>query len=84
MKCNHLDTAVLSSPKTHWQGACHDYLQQHLGGVITEYQFSGLLFSEVQGKDAISITSGFKCRGVYPFNPQVVLEKCSPSDKPCD
>ena len=32
----------------------------------------------------ISIISGFKCTGVYPFNPQVVLEKCPPSGTPSE
>ena len=80
-----LDTSVFSSLKTHWQDICHDYLQQHPGCVITKYQFSGL-FSEAWGKALvpISIISGFKCTGVYPFNPQVVLEKCPPSGTPSE
>ena len=78
-----LDTAVFSSLKTHWKEVCHDYLQQHPGRVITKYQFSSL-FSTAWGKALmpLSIISGFKCTGVYPFNPQIVLEKCPVSDHP--
>jgi len=78
-----LDTYVFSSLKTHWQEVCHDYLQQHPGRVITKYQFSSL-FSNAWGKALmpLSIISDFKCTGVYPFNPQIVLEKCPVSDHP--
>ena len=39
---------------------------------------------EAWGKALVpaSIISDFKCTGIYPFKPQVVLEKCSPSGTP--
>jgi len=29
----------------------------------------------------VSIISGFKYTGVYPFNPQIVLDKCTTADQ---
>ena len=73
---------MFSSLKTHWQDVCHDYVLQHPGRVITKYQFSGL-FSEAWGKALVplSIINGFKYTGVYPFNPQIVLDKCPVVDQ---
>ena len=69
-----LDTAVYAPLKTHWQDACHHYLQSHPGKVITKYQFSSL-FSEAWLKTMIPTNSisGFRTCGVYPFNPKAVI-----------
>jgi len=42
------------------------------------------LVAEAWGKALvpISIISGFKYTGIYPFKPQVVFEKCPPSGTP--
>ena len=70
-----LDTAVYAPLKTNWQDACHCYLQSHPGTVITKYQFSKL-FSGAWLKTMVpsNIISGFKCCGIYPFNPKAVLD----------
>jgi len=71
-----LNTAVLGLLKTHWQDACHEYLQMNPGKVITKY-----VFNEVFSKEwlkAISperIISGFRVCGIYPFNPTAILSK---------
>ena len=70
-----LDIAVYAPLKTHWQDVCHRYLQSHPGTVITKYQFSKL-FSEAWLKTMFpgNIINGFKCCGIYPFNPKAVLD----------
>ena len=45
-----LDTAVYAPLQTHWQDACHHYIQSHPAKVITKYQFSSL-FSEAWFND---------------------------------
>ena len=70
-----LDTAVYAPLKTNWQDVCHRYLQSHPGTIITKYQFLQL-FSEAWLKTMIpsNIINGFKCCGIYPFNPKAVLD----------
>jgi len=77
-----LDMAVFSSLKTHCQDVCHTYLQKYPGRLIYKHHFSGL-FSEAWGKALVplSITNGFKYTGVYPFNPQIALEKFPGTDR---
>ena len=70
-----LDTAVYGPLKANWQDVCHEYIQSHPGRVITKYYFSEL-FSKAWLRTVVpaNIISGFKCCGVYPFNPRAVLD----------
>jgi len=69
-----LDTAVYGPLKTHWQDACHDYLQKNPGRVITKYVFNEM-FSKAWLKaiSPESTISGFRVCGIYAFNPTVIL-----------
>ena len=71
-----LDTCVFASLKNHWRDACHKFVQENPTIVITKYHFSPLLHeSWFKAMIPSSIINGFKYCGIYPFNPQAVLEK---------
>jgi len=71
-----LDTAVYGPLKTHWQDACHDYLQKNPGRVINKYVFNEV-FSKAWLKSISpeTIINGFRVCGVSPFNPCVIMDK---------
>lgn len=71
-------TSVFAPLKAHWCDACHEFMQKNPGKVITKYQFSPLLAEAwLKAMSLLPIISGFKYCGVYPFNAQVVLSKCT-------
>ena len=76
-----LDTAVFGPLKNNWQEACHMFIQNHPGRVITKYQFNEI-FSPAWLKSMApaNAISGFKACGIYPFNPKAVLDHnpCEP------
>lgn len=73
-----LDTAVFGPLKVHWREACHDFVQANPGKVITKYHFSSLLNTAwMKTMVPQTIISGFRTCGVYPFNPQAVLDRVS-------
>ena len=76
-----LDVAVFAPLNVHWCDACHNFIEQHPGRVITKYQFSPLLAQAwCKAMTLSTIINGFKSCGVYPFNPEVVLARIpSPS-----
>ena len=67
------DASVFRSLKQNWQHACHNFIQSNPSLAITKNQFSGL-FSKAWGKamNPVTICSGFRRRGVYPLNPDVI------------
>ena len=71
-----LDTTCFGPLKTFWSQGCRDYMLANPGRIITKFQFSHL-FAEAwsKGMTISNITSGFKCTGIYPFNPNAVLKK---------
>ena len=71
-----LDTSCFGPLKTHWFQACRDYLYTNPGRVVTKFQFSRL-FSQAwsNGMTISNITAGFRHTGIYPFNPNVILDK---------
>ena len=68
-----LDCGVFGPLKAHWSHACHAYLQQNPGRVITRFQFSSL-FSQAWSAavSPANIIAGFRTCGVYPFNPSAI------------
>ena len=68
-----LDVSFFRPLKAYWSDACHKYMQDNPGRVVTKYQFSAL-FSQAWYK-AIkpdNIISGFQKAGICPFNPKAV------------
>ena len=43
-----LDTCVYAPLKAHWRDACHNYIQDNPGNIITKYQFSPLLQGRIR------------------------------------
>ena len=68
-----LDVSFFRPLKVYWSDACHKYMQDNPGHVVTKYQFSAL-FSQAWYK-AIkpeNVISGFKKAGICPFNPKAI------------
>jgi len=68
-----LDSTPFHSLKVHWDYACDQYMSSHPGKVVTIYEFSHL-FSQAwhQAMTPMTILSGFRATGVYPFNRQAI------------
>ena len=60
----------------YWSQACRQYMFNNPGCVITKFQFPNL-FSHAgsKGISVESITGGFRSNGIYPFNPNTILDK---------
>ena len=70
-----LDISCFGPLKTYWVEACREYMFANVGRVITKFQFSQLFAKAWSNGMTISnIVSGFRKTGIYPFNPQAVLE----------
>ena len=65
-----LDKSVFTSLKICWRHACHDFITQNPGRVVTRYDFCSLL-SEAWYKMK-SIISGFRVTGVCPLNREAI------------
>ncbi len=79
-----LDISVFDSLKSHWAEACHTYLDQCHGQVITKYQFSSL-FGESWMKAATpaNLIAGFQKTGIYPFNSKAItVPEKLPAEEP--
>ena len=76
-----LDTSCYRPLKVYWLEACRQYICNNPGRSITKFQFS-CLFSQAWSKGITiqNITSGFQQTGIYPFNPQAVLDRLPESD----
>ena len=71
-----LDTSFFSPLKTYWFEICHQYLFDNPSRVITKFQFSSL-FAQAwsKGMNINNIVSGFRSAGIYPFAPNIILDK---------
>ncbi len=71
-----LDTSCFGPLKTYWGEACRQFMFSNPGRVILKIQFS-TLFSETwsKGMSISNIVSGFRWTGIYPFNPNAILDK---------
>ena len=68
-----LDVSFFAPLKRYWSQACHHYVQENPGQVITKYQFSSL-FSAAWYKTIKpeTLVSGFRKVGVCPFNAEAI------------
>ena len=68
-----LDVSFFKSLKAHWSTACHGYMVNNPGRVVTKFQFP-TLFKEAWFKAIKPETfiSGFRKTGVYPLNPLAI------------
>ncbi len=87
-----LDVSFFGPLKRYWSSACHTYMQENPGRVVTKFTFSRL-FAEAWYKatSPTNLISGFRKAGIYPFNPdkmEVLLPlpttAASSSDQPAD
>ena len=71
-----LDTNCFGPLKTYWFKTCRQYLFDNPGRVITKFQFSSL-FAQAwsKGMTINNIVSGFRSAGIYPFAPNIILDK---------
>ena len=71
-----LDTCCFGPLKTYWSEACHQFMFANPGRVVSKFQFSKL-FSQAwsKGMSIDNITSASRTTGIYPFNPDAILDK---------
>ena len=64
-----LDKGVFGPLKLAWRDVCHKFIVKNPGVVVNRYNFS-ILFSEawIQAMTPRNILSGFRTRGIFPFN----------------
>ena len=69
-----LDKGCFSPLKSIWKEECHRYMTANPGKVVTRFEFCQL-FSHAwfRGMTMENIISGFRCTGIYPFNPDALL-----------
>ena len=69
-----LDVSFFRPLKVYWSEACHGYMQDNPGRVITKYQFSSLFsaawYKAIKPKN---ILSGFQKAGICPFNAEAIV-----------
>lgn len=71
-----LDTSCFGPLKTYWFEICRQYLLSNPYRVITKFQFSMLFVQEWSKRMTIeNIVSGFRGTGIYPFEPNAILDK---------
>ena len=70
------DTSCFGPLKTYWFETCCQYLFDNPGRIITKFQFSSL-FAQAwsKGMTINNIVYGFRSAGIYPFAPNVILDK---------
>ena len=69
-----LDVSFFRPLKVYWSNACHKYVQENPGRIVTKFQFSSL-FSTAWYK-AIkpeNLISGFRKCGICPFNSKAIV-----------
>jgi len=72
-----LDTSCFKPLKSYWVDICRKYLFANPNQVITKFQFSGLFAGAwSKGMSMSNIISEFRTTGMYPFNPNAVLDEC--------
>ena len=72
-----MDTSVFGPLKAHWKNACHEFMQNNPGKVVTKYQFSPLLNQAwLKTMTPSVIINGFRYCGVYPLNSQAIFDRC--------
>ncbi|XP_039302911.1 uncharacterized protein LOC120357158 [Solenopsis invicta] len=73
-----LDVAVFAPLKKHWQKFVKTWRSSHDGMDIQKFDIPGALSEIIKEKDfSKTIQAGFKCCGLYPFDPNAVkYDKC--------
>ena len=64
-----LDSSCFGALKRAWVDECHKYVREHLGRVVTRYEFSQI-FHKAWAREMtiVNVTSSFRGTGVYPFS----------------
>ena len=79
-KTQPLDKGCFAPLKRYWS---HAYFSANKRKVITRFQFSEL-FSKAwkKGMTANNIKAGFRTTGIYPYNPEAVIQRKAASPPP--
>ena len=82
-KTQPLDKGCFAPLKRYWREECHAYISANKRKVITRFQFSEL-FSKAwkKGMTANNIKAGFRTTGIYPYNPEAVIQRKAASPPP--
>ena len=87
--CTHvaqpLDVSFFRPLKVYWSEACHTFMQENPGCVVTKYNFSKLFskawYKAIQPQNLIS---GFSKCGICPYNSEAVKAPIYPTDSQND
>ena len=77
-----LDKGCFSPLKAFWREECYRYRKENIGKVVTRFQFCQV-YSRTwyHGKTMENVIAGFRCTGIYPFNPDALLLSTSLSSQ---
>lgn len=68
-----LDVSFFKPLKSYWSEACHQYMQDNPGRVVTKYQFSSLFSASwYKAIRPENIIAGFRKVGICPFNSKAI------------
>ena len=74
-KMQPLDRTFFGPFKSHYNVACDNWIVNHPGRAITQYQVSALISTAYEKVASVeNARKGFECTGIYPFNPSVFDE----------
>ena len=83
--CTHvaqpLDVSFFHPLKVYWSEACHTFMQENPGYIVTKFNFS-MLFSKAWFKaiQPQNLISGFSKCGICPFNPEAIKAPIYPTN----
>ncbi|CAG2228438.1 unnamed protein product [Mytilus edulis] len=76
-----LDVSVFSPFKKSLNSEFHKQMHENPNSVITREQLPGFINTAYNSSMTVSnIMSGFRKTGIFPYNPEVVLQKPKPAD----
>lgn len=75
-----LDKGCFGPLKNAWRNACHDFMAENPGRVVTRYSFCSV-FAEawLQAMSMKNIIAGFKVAGIFPIDRQKLVNCDSPA-----
>ena len=72
--CQPLDRGCFAPLKTAWREACHQFMSENPGKVVSRYSFSRIFsIAWMKSMTGKNISASFKVTGIYPFNPHALL-----------
>lgn len=78
-----LDKGIFGPLKIEWRKACHEYIVEHPGRVITHHCFSELFAKAwIRSMTMRNILAAFRTCGVYPIDRSKIISRVEPPSTP--